>query len=302
MTPPLLLDEIATFVQVVESGSFTAAAQLRGVPKSTVSRAVARLEEAVGAALLARTTRSVALTDAGRALYAEAGPHVAALREAAHSLGERAELRGTLRVTTPVDVGDTFIGDVLLRFAARHPQLHLDVDMSARTVNLVAEGYDCAVRASLSMPDSSLVARRLGESEMHLFAAPAYLARRGAPQTPAELEGHDGVLFRGRDGRQALTLQGPEGPVEATLRGRVSGNELAFLRVALRAAAGVGLLPSIVGAADVAQGRLVRVLPAYAIRTAPIYFVYPRSRQVPRRVLALRDFLVEQMPQILARV
>lgn len=290
----MMLDEIAVFVQVVEAGSFTAAARKRAVPKSTLSRGVTRLEDALRTPLLVRTARRVMLTDAGRTFYERVAPHVAGLRDAAQIAGEREEQpRGTLRVTAPVDVGEALLGELFVRFMARYPQLRLDVDLSARHVNLVEEGFDVALRATQRLKDSSLIARKVAEMEFHVFASPDYLARRGTPRTPDDLTRHDGVLFRPTEGNSewALVHDGVERRVH--VNGRVGGNELAFVRGMLRAGAGVGVLPAFYATTDVAQGSLVRVLPNWSIPGGSLYLVYPGARHIPRKVLAFRDFLLE---------
>jgi len=294
MEATMMLDEIAVFVQVVEAGSFTAAARKRAVPKSTLSRGVTRLEDALRTPLLVRTARRVTLTDAGRAFYERVAPHVAGLRDAAQVAGEREEQpRGTLRVTAPVDVGEALLGDVFVRFMARYPQLRLDVDLSARHVNLVEEGFDVALRATQKLKDSSLIARKVAEMEFHVFASPAYLARKGTPRAPDDLTKQDCVLFRPTDGHSEWAFTGEGAERRVHVSGRAGGNELAFVRGMLRAGAGVGILPAFYAATDLAQGSLVRVLPAWAIPGGSLYVVYAGARHIPRKVVAFRDFLVE---------
>lgn len=290
----MMLDEIAVFVQVVEAGSFTAAARKRAVPKSTLSRGVTRLEDALRTPLLVRTARRVTLTDAGRAFYERVAPHVAGLRDAAQVAGEREEQpRGTLRVTAPVDVGEALLGDVFVRFLARYPQLRLDVDLSARQVNLVEEGFDVALRATQKLKDSSLIARKVADLEFHAFASAAYLTRKGTPRTPEELTRHDCVLFRPVDGHCEWSLASDGAERRVTVTGRSGGNELAFVRAMVRAGAGVGLLPAFYASTDVTQGSLVRVLPSWWTPSGSLYMVYAGARHIPRKVVAFRDFLVE---------
>lgn len=290
----MMLDEIAVFVQVVEAGSFTAAARKRAVPKSTLSRGVTRLEDALRTPLLLRTARRVALTDAGKAFYDRVAPHVAGLREAAAVAGEREEQpRGTLRVTAPVDVGEALLSELFVRFAARHPQLKLDVDLTARTVNLVEEGYDIAVRATFKLKDSSLIARKVVDLDHQLYASPAYLARRGTPRTPDDLARHDCVLFRPVEGRSEWTLHGDGQERQVSVTGRLGSNEFSFVRAVLRAGAGVGQLPTFYAAADVTQGSLVRVLPSWTTPAGQLYLVYAGAKHIPRKVTAFRDFVLE---------
>ncbi len=288
------LDLLVVFVDVVEGGSITAAAARRGVPKSTVSRSLTRLEDALGARLLERGARRVALTPEGRSLYAQAGPHLAGLREAAGAVGDRAgELKGTLRLTAPVDFGEVFVGEMAVRFAARHPGLRVEVDLTARVVDLIGEGFDVAIRATRKVTDPAMVARTLMQGGMHLFASPSYLARKGAPRSIAELGQHSLVLFRPKEGASVWTLEGPSGAERVEVTGGIGGNEFSFIRSALRAGAGVGPLPSFVGGVDVEEGKLTRVLPEWQMPSSTLWLVYPAAKHVPRRVKAFRDFALE---------
>jgi DNA-binding transcriptional LysR family regulator len=288
------LDEIAVFVHVVQAGSFTAAARQRGVPKSTLSRAVSRLEETVRARLLQRTSRKIALTDAGRAFFARAAPHVEGLREATEALDAEDQPQGTLRITAPPDTGESFLGELLVKFVARYPLVRVDVDLSPRKQNLIEEGFDAALRAATTLEDASLIARRIVSTVVQLFASQEYLARRGTPQKPEELTDHECVLLRPVDGRSEWRLTGPHGEERSiSVTGRVAGNDFAFLRAALRAGAGIGTLPAFPTVNDHLSEGLVRVLPGWSRTAANLYFVYPAARHVPRRVIAFRDFVLE---------
>ncbi len=290
------LDEIAVFVHVVQAGSFTAAARQRNVPKSTLSRAVSRLEETMRSRLLQRSSRKIALTEAGRAFYDRAAPHVAGLRDAAEALDHDDQPQGTLRITAPADAGNAFLGDLLVRFAARYPRLRVDVDLSARKQNLIEEGFDAALRASASIDDPSLVARRLATPEMRLFAAPSYLARRGTPATPADLKDHDCVLFRPVDGQNEWAFIGPDGAEHRIkVTGRIGCNDFSFVRAVAVAGAGIALLPAFRDAPDF--DGLVRVMPVWSRPAANFYFVYPAQRHVPRKVIVFRDFVLEAFGQ-----
>lgn len=288
------LDEIAVFVHVVKAGSFTAAARQRGVPKSTLSRAVTRLEEVMRARLLRRSSRTLALTDAGRAFYDRAAPHIAGIADAAESsLAREEQPHGLLRVTAPVDVGESFLADLLVRFLARYPLIRVEVDLSSRRVNLLEEGVDVALRAAGKLDDAGLVAKKLGATAAQLFASPAYLARRGAPTTPEELTEHDCVLFRPEDGQNEWLLEGPSGPTTVVVKGRIGGGDFAFLRAAVRTGAGIGVLPAFTAARDLAEGHLVRVLPGWSRAAGTLYLVYPLSPHLPRKVVVFRDFVIE---------
>jgi DNA-binding transcriptional LysR family regulator len=289
------LNQVGVFVRVVDKRGFTAAAQSLGLPKSSVSRAVSRLETVLGVRLLQRTTRSVHLTEAGAAFYARASRALTDLAEARETAGEQQDApRGVVRVTAPVDLGVEFLAEIVARFARRFPEIRVEMNLTSRRVDLVEEGFDLALRAG-RLSDSSLVARKLGTIESRLLASPAYLRRRGTPRSVAELAEHDCVIFRGREGVAEWALVGPEGAARAEVRGPIDADDISFLRRAVLAGAGIGLLPWVMCARDVHAGKLARVLPEHASRGAHLYLVYPSSRQVPRRVGVFRDFVVESM-------
>ena len=290
------LDALATFVRVVDRASFTGAAKQLGVPTSTVSREIARLEETLGARLLHRTTRKVALTSAGATLYERVLPHVAALREAARDVPEQGNSpAGALRVTVPNDLGTAYFAELAAAFLAHHPKVTLDFRLTARQVDVVAEGFDLALRIG-KIQDATLVARKVGTIDAHLFAAPSYVAERGRPSRPLDLLDHACLVFRMPNGRaMPWALAGPEGKTEVAPPTRLLADDFAFLRGAALAGAGIAMLPGFVAGADLAAGRLERVLPRHAGPAAPLYAAYPSGGQLPRKVTAFRDFLVQTL-------
>jgi DNA-binding transcriptional LysR family regulator len=280
------LDLLAQFLIVAETASFSSAAKKLGVTKGTVSRGVARLESMLGAELLHRTTRQVALSTAGASLYERTAPQVAALRQALGTLPER-EVRpsGNLRITAPVDLGSALLGEVSARFVARFPEVRLDVHLTNRRVDLVGEGFDLALRALPGLPkDSSMVARRVGQGEMAFYASTAYVARRGTPRTVGD-DDHEWIWFRGLDPSDVgIKLARPA---------RILCDDFYFLREAIRAGAGVGPLLPYIAEPAVTSGELVRVLTAHRVGRATLYLVYPSRKNVPRKVTAFRDFLLD---------
>jgi DNA-binding transcriptional LysR family regulator len=287
------LNHVAVFVRVVETGSFTAAALALGLPKSSVSRSVSRLELELGVRLLQRTTRSVHLTDAGHAYYDKVSRALSGLEEAQAAVSDmQATPTGVVRVTAAVDIGVNVVAGLVARFVRKNPDIHVEMVLTGRIVNLVEEGVDLAVRAG-KMDDSSLVARRVGKLETRLLAAPAYLRRRGTPKTVEDLSGHDCVLFRARRGRTSWELSGPKGVERVEVSGPVSADDFAFVRQLLLAGGGIGLVPWTMCGQDIERGRLVRVLSDYAAPGGALHVVYPSARFVPQRVALLRDFLVQ---------
>lgn len=288
------LNDVRAFVSVLEHGGFAKAARQLRVPTSTISRAVSRLEASVGTRLLERTTRTVRATAEGKTLFTEVAEPLGTLERAVRSVdGQGRAPRGRLRVTAPNDLGSTFLADIVVDFAARYPQVEVELELTARTVNLVAEGFDVAVRAGTRLAESSLVARLVGVIEVDLYASVAYVQARGVPQSLEDLESHDCILFRPDNGRTEWALTGPDGVVRVRAQGRVGGDDFSFVRAAVLAGGGIGLLPRLVAHADVTAGRLVRVLGDYEMREASLYVVYPSLRNVPPKVAAFRDFVVD---------
>lgn len=286
------LNRAAILVRVVDEGGFSAAARALRLPKSSVSRAVALLEAELGARLLQRSTRKLHLTEAGTAFYERASRGLAGLEEAVAAVGDlQGSLRGSIRVTAPADAGVWLLAPVVAGFVARHPAVHVDVALTARVVDLVAEGFDFALRAA-AIRDGSLVARRLARADLAIYAAPAYLERKGMPRRPSDLPGHNFVLFRPDRGRARVTLTGPDGPEEVDVTGPVGGDDFSFLHRLVLAGAGVGLLPGFLCADAIAAGQLVRVLPRHVGPGGAFHLVYPSARYLPARAVAFRDFVI----------
>jgi DNA-binding transcriptional LysR family regulator len=288
------LNDVAVLVRVLERAGFARAARELGVPTSTVSRAVARLESSLGTLLVHRNTRSVTATNEGRAFYAEVAPAMLALQRAARTVdGSDLAPRGRLRLSAPNDLGSSFVAGVVTAFAERYPKVDVDVELSMRKVNLVEEGFDLALRASDKLNDSALVARRVGDLEAELYASLGYVQAHGLPATIEAVAEHACVLFRAKSGEAEWVLHGPSGLTRQRVRGRISGDDFTFVRAAALSGAGVALLPRLVAAEDLAAGRLVRVLPAYTQRGASLHVVYARTRKVPAKILVFRDFVLE---------
>ncbi|MBL8741263.1 MAG: LysR family transcriptional regulator [Myxococcales bacterium] len=289
------LHDVQALVSVIDSGSFTKAASRVGLPKSALSRRVTRLEQSLGVRLLQRTTRSLSLTEAGAEYHRRATLALGQLSEASDVAVEaNQEPAGLIRVTGPVDVGTSFLAPALVEFVKLYPKVCIEVDLTPRFVDLVAEGFDLAVRAG-KMRDSSLVARMLGKSRGLLVASPDYIAQRGHPKDVADLVNHECILFRPVNGAQTWVLEGPEGEVRVTVRGALAGSDFPFIRSAALAGAGIALVPLGAIYEDLMAGRLVGVLVPYEGLSGAIHLVYPSARYLPLRVAKLRDFLLERL-------
>jgi DNA-binding transcriptional LysR family regulator len=284
------------FTQVVDEGSFTAAARTLDLPKSTVSRRVSRLEDHLGVQLLRRTTRRLSLTDAGRAFHTcavQAGEALVSAERAATSLLD--EPRGRLRVTGPVELG-TRTFDVLLGFTETYPEVQLELELTNRYVNLVEEGYDVAIRGGRK-PEGSLTGRSLGASEIVLVASPDYLKRHGVPRRAKALSKHACVLFPSWVSNGSWTLTGPRGKTTIPVSGRLTVNNLEAVRLAALNGLGIALLTERHCDGDLRAGRLERVLPSLCMRTAGLWLVYSRTRFVTAKVRAFVDYMQAELTQ-----
>lgn len=291
------LEEIVAFLRVAETGSFTVAGERLAVPKSTVSRRVARLEDKLGVQLLHRTTRSLALTEAGNLFQERASRALAGLEEATLAAREGRETpRGHLRITAPYDIGAGSLAAVVAAFTREQPEVTVEVLLTDRTLDLVAEGLDLALRGAAALPDSSLVARKLTSLDFYLVASPDYLKRRGTPRTPADLPGHDFALLRASTGRGKLPVRGPDGATEElSLRAALSANGFPFLRSAAIEGGYIAMLPDMYATVDIRAGRLVRVLPEHTVGTGNLFLVHPAAKVLPAKARVFRDFLIEHL-------
>lgn len=288
------LNDLGVFVAVVDAGSFSKAADLLRVRKSSVSRAVSRIEDAMGGRILHRTTRRIALSTAGRALYDKVRNDVLSLRRAVGELPElEVEPSGRVKVTCALNC-EPFLAEIVARFTSRYEAIELELRLSNDYVDLVAEGVDLALRFSTTrLKGASLTARKICPSTMHLYASPAYAARRGLPRSPRDLDGHDMVLY---SRKTDLVLKDEAGStVHVFMRGRILCDDLAFLRAALVNGAGIGYLPPYFAEAELATGNLVRVLPRWSSQISTLWAVWTGGRQLPRRVAVFLDFLVESL-------
>ncbi|HEX4450256.1 MAG TPA: LysR family transcriptional regulator [Kofleriaceae bacterium] len=286
-------NDLALFTRVVERGSFTAAAQAAGLPKSSVTRSIARLERALGVRLIQRTTRQRGVTDAGRELYERVRGAVAAIEEASEAIREQGhEPRGVVRISALPDVDLMGVPELLAQLHGKLPSIHVELSLSGRIIDLVADGFDLAIRAG-RLGDSSLIAKKVGNTHTALYAAKAYLKKRGKPKALADLKAHDCVLFRGKNGRARWAFEG-DGEVE--IDGVLGTDDFGFLARALEAGMGIGPLPMFM--AD--RLELERVLPDHTMAGGPVHVVMPSASYVPARVTAVRDALVAHLQQVLA--
>ncbi|MFO1412908.1 MAG: LysR family transcriptional regulator [Burkholderiales bacterium] len=286
---------IGAFVKVVEAGSFAGAATRLDVSVSSVSRLVTDLEAHLDARLLNRTTRRLSLTEAGRAFHEHAVQLLADLAEAEQSAAAgSATPRGTLRLSCGVTFGTLYIAPALAAMRVRHPELEFDVELSDRIVDLVDEGFDAAVRIG-ALGGENFVGRRVGESHMIACAAPAYLARRGTPATPADLVHHACLLYRYSTQRDLWPFVDAAGrETKVRVSGPLHSNNGSFSAAMAVAGVGVAFEPDFIVGPDVRAGRLVPILQDYLPPPSAIHVVYANRRHLSAKVRALADFLGER--------
>jgi DNA-binding transcriptional LysR family regulator len=295
MAMPDRLSGLAVFAQVVDSGGFSAAARTLGLTPSAVSKQIGLLEDRLGARLLHRTTRRVALTEVGAAFYERARGVLTALDEAERSVTDlNAVPRGTLRLSIPVHFGQFHIAPILPGFMAQYPEVTLDLDMSDRYVDLIGESIDVAVRIG-GLQDSSLIVRRLAPNRRIVCASPAYLAAHGTPAAPADLAEHNCLTFHQHG--PAVEWRFGEGERRQTVRvsGTLQANNIEALRAAAVAGVGIIRMSAYVLAGELAEGRLVPVLADFEARDAEVYALYPAARHLSPKVRAFVDYLADRI-------
>ncbi len=290
-------------VRVVREGSFRAAARALGMPKTTVSRKVAELEEQLGAQLLRRTTRTLALTDAGAAFVEEAEVALAHLEAAEDAVTRlQREPRGKLRVTTTVSLGQRFLGPIVAEFLEAFPGVEVLLHLTDRSVDLVTERFDVVLRAG-TPPDSSLVAKFVGSSAYDTVASPAYLARHGTPRRPSDLAAHACLRFARIGAAPRTTWSfGVRGraSIEVPVSGRLVSDDFVVLRTAAEQGIGIARLPTLFTQASMRAGRLVPVLASYAVPPTPLHVLHVGGAHLPSRTRAFLDFALPRLIQALA--
>ncbi len=282
------LNEAAVFVKVVEAGSFSAAARLLGLPTSTVSTRVARLERRLGVTLLQRTTRRLHLTEAGELYYQHASTGLGHMLDAEAAVTESAgEPKGLLRVTAPADVGDLILAEIINQMRHHCSKVSIEMVLMNRYVDLIAEGVDVAIRTG-SLKDSTLVAKNVGIARWAPFASPGYLKSAPKLTTPQALSQHSCLQFTPL-GKEAWTLSNKRDSVTIPMSGQVMVNDIGVIRSMALASEGVALLPLYLCRHESDGDRLVRVLPEWHAKADPIHLVYPRQRFMPPKLRAFVD-------------
>ncbi|TDW20660.1 LysR family transcriptional regulator [Rhizobium azibense] len=281
------IEDLRTFVEVADAGGVSPAARRLGISKSMVSRRLIRLEEALGIQLLARTTRGAGLTEAGGTFRDYAARICTEIDIARETIVPDGDLRGRLRVAVPLTSGPLHFAPVLAEMARHHPQLQIHAEYSDRFVDLIADGFDCAIRVG-ALRDSNLIARRVGQIYGKLVASPDYIRIHGSPEKPDEIAAHQALIgaeaWRFMDGEKVVTVQ-PQG--------RFSSDNGAALASAAAAGLGIAWLPDCVTHEYLASGALVPVMTRFPLPVGGVYVVRPPSPHPARKVRILSEFLIE---------
>lgn len=283
------LDDLRTFVEVADAGGVSAAALRLGLSKSVVSRRLVRLEGELGVQLLSRSTRGASLTQAGLTFREHAARASLEIQMAEEAILGESELRGRFRVAMPLSSAN--FAPALERMARRHPLLQIDASYSDRLVDLIAEGYDCVVRVG-ALPDSSLIAKRVGSIQAKLVASPNYVALRGSPETPADIPAHEALIgnepWEFMDGTETVTVQ-PQGRFRAD-------NSKALASAAV-AGLGIAYLPNSAISDHLASGALIPIMARYPIPGSSVHVLRPNSPHPARKVTVFSQLLIELFGQ-----
>src|SRR5262245_9266948 len=289
------LNDIVVFTKVVETKSFTGAADALGLPKSTVSRKLAQLEERLGVRLVQRTTRKLALTEIGEAYYERCARIVADIAAAEQLVTDmQSTPRGRLRVTASVDFATRFLGEIVAEFLAQHPDINVELEGTDRVVDLIEDGFDLAVRFG-QMPESTLIARKLTAVSLILCASPAYLERRGPITHIEELDEHDHVLFTPVSRNQTWTLVHGEQSYEFGRPARLASNNYGPVVDVARMGGGIALISEFMVTDEIRSGALVRVLPEWQTRPTDVHAVYPARQNIPPRLTLFLEHLAKSL-------
>jgi DNA-binding transcriptional LysR family regulator len=282
------IEDLQTFVAVADARGVSAAARRLGVSKSIVSRRLFRIEAELGVQLLARTTRGAALTEAGITFRDHAARASAEIDTARETILPTGDLRGRLRVAMPLSFGPTHFAPVLAEMAHQHPQLQIHTSYSDRFVDLIAEGFDCAIRVGY-LQDSNLIARRVGPVYGKLVASPDYIKLHGAPETPEQLVTHQALM----QGTEAWQLMDGDKITTVQPQGRFKADNAMVLAAAAVAGLGIAWIPDCITYEHVTSGALVPIMSRYPPPPAAVYVVRPPGQHPARKVRVLTEMLIE---------
>lgn len=289
----MALEDIEVFIEVVDAKSFSRAAKRLGMPTSTVSAKMARLEETLGITLIQRTTRQMSVTPEGKTYYEYCSRALAELTEAKRALAQATqEPEGKLKLSAPADIAQVVLAPIIESYLARYPRVSVELIVTNRKVDLIGEGIDLAVRIG-NLTSSSLIARKFFDARVGLWASESYLKRHGVPNTIADLAQHEMIemtLARGE-----VKLQDKNGTAaDLNFSGRLATDDMQNCRTLIETGAGIGPLADFIGESTSGLSQLVRVMPDLASAPTSAYFIYPTQRFVPPKVRAFIDRALER--------
>ncbi|WP_201614263.1 LysR family transcriptional regulator [Psychrobacter sp. JCM 18902] len=291
-------DDMILFVQVVEEGSFSRVAEKLSLTNSVVSKRIARLEENLNTQLLYRTTRKLSLTDAGRALYNKAKIAKSAFQEAENAVtGYGEDMKGHIRITMPVVSANFIFSESIAEFCKQHPEVSVELQITNRLVDLIEEGFDLALRTAV-LEDSSLIARRLIDSQWIICATPAYLEQHGAPQTPEQLQNHECLVYKFDNTANStwpLYIDGKEQLI--SVPGRFHSNHLSAIKQAALSDLGIAFLPQVLIYEEIQKNTLTQILQCFTSKKLGLYAVYPKARQPDQKLKLLVAHLRDSLHQ-----
>lgn len=283
------------FVSVVECGSFSAAGQKLGLSKSAISKRITQLEQHLGIQLLQRTTRSLSLTDAGARYFEYIRPAVQLTQEGLDAISELQQTpKGNLRISVPMVFGRLYIAPLIAEFLKRYPDIQLQMQMDDKTTDLIAGGFDLAIRIG-ELPDSSLIARKIVPCLSVICASPAYLAQHGLPMVPSELTQHNCLFYSYFQDGVEWSFQSPDGMQRIQPKGNYQVNNSDAIHRACLDSLGIANLPRFIVESDLQAGRLQTLLTDYPLPEHGIYAVYPQRKYLPTKVTVLIEFLRDKL-------
>jgi DNA-binding transcriptional LysR family regulator len=286
-------NNMANFVEVVNQGGFTAAADKTGLSRAQISKSVMQLEAHLGTRLLNRTTRRVSLTEIGRIYYERCVAILSDVEEIEGIVGEQtAKPHGTLTVSAPTSFGILHLNEVIPEYLKQYPEVRISLSLSDRFIDVVAEGFDLVLRIA-ALEDSSLIARRIAPCRRVLCASPEYLKENGSPQVPQDLAVHPCLVYSNEAKPDSWTLHGPKGAESIKVNGPVCADNGDILKAAAVNGLGVALLPTFIVGPELRAGRLRQVLPEFCPPEISVYAVFPSRRYLSAKVRTFVDFLSE---------
>ncbi len=285
------LNNMTLFVEVVNEGSFTAAAEKASLSRAQVSKSIMQLEEHLGTRLLNRTTRRISLTEIGHIYYERCIAILHDIEEIEELAGEQtSKPQGTLTLNAPTSFGVLYLSEVIPRYIKQHPEVQVSLKLSDRFIDVVAEGFDLGIRIA-ELEDTSLIARKIAPCKRVFCASPEYLKQKSIPKVPKDLANHDCLIYSNELKPDNWKLHGPEGINSIKVNGPVCADNGDILKAAAVSGLGITLLPTFIVGPDICAGRLQQVLPDYCPPEISIYTIFPSHRYLPAKVRTFVDFL-----------